>query len=419
MYKKIFVLLTIYLFNRSLFAQLSVKSTFEGGNVEIIKIDNDNNIIDFRPALKAKNTIRCWFYFMITGVDTSQTLILRNHYEGNWSFRAPNNPVFSYDNENWQKLSTSDYNYYYFIDDYKEYKYQFKNDTVYFAVGHPYLYSDLKEYLFNISNNQFLNISTLTYSENGNMVPLLQISNTFDNKTKDLIWLTARMHAFESPSNYFMEGVINFLLSDETLAKFIRTNSMVYIIPMMDVDNVIKGGSGKNQYPIDFNRDFNKTSHWNATKAMRKKIMETSKKHNYRMFFDIHSPYPGSLTCNKIESHYFNNYGQNHIKAAKLDTLFSLFAKYDGFKPWVNIDTIVLENLINSDHFSDNLNCKKNGTPHHASIYFASTYEQAWNYRYDGTKWEPESYRKSGYAFGKAIAEYFYIKVHQKVYNSK
>ena len=64
----------------------------------------------------------------------------------------------------------------------------------------------------------------------------------------------------------------------------------------MDVDQAYNGGSGKDQTPVDFNRDWHSLSnqsHWNAVNAAKSLIDSTAQLNNFSVFVDSHSPPQG------------------------------------------------------------------------------------------------------------------------------
>jgi murein tripeptide amidase MpaA len=53
--------------------------------------------------------------------------------------------------------------------------------------------------------------------------------------------LTCRIHPGESNSSFIMNGVINYLISDEDKADTLRNTFVFKIIPMLNPDGVIVG----------------------------------------------------------------------------------------------------------------------------------------------------------------------------------
>jgi hypothetical protein len=383
--KKILILPLVLTFFWS-HAQIQVFSDFENGNVEVINIDNVNNSIIFKPALKTpQNITRCWFYFGITGYDTSKTLNLCDNFIFN--VIAPENPVFSYDKKNWQRLTCDSAN-----DFFKFYSHKFNLDTVYFATGYPYTYSQVVNYVDSLAQTPYIDTFTLTFSEAGRRVPMFTIRNK-NTSQQNLIWIIGRQHAFETTLNYVLEGMVNFFTSDDKIAKKLQDNTIIYIVPMMDVDNVFIGASGRMQKPIDFNRDWAVKSHWNAVKAVKDSIYNTSKIYNYQIFLDIHSSYPGAK---KPIFGMFNSYPKNSKEYKNLKHFFKTFKKTS------NYDLIEIKG-----------NMKKN----YADVYssgiineeiktslFSSTMECDWNYNFNNKPFTKTELRNIGYLIAKSLA---------------
>ena len=53
--------------------------------------------------------------------------------------------------------------------------------------------------------------------------------------------ITARCHSGEFPGSYICHGVLEFLLSNNPKAKFLRANIQFKIVPMLNVDGVVNG----------------------------------------------------------------------------------------------------------------------------------------------------------------------------------
>lgn len=68
------------------------------------------------------------------------------------------------------------------------------------------------------------------------------------------IILTARVHPGESNASWMMHGVIEFLVSDDAKAQFLRDAYVFKIIPMLNPDGVIVGNYRCSLIGQDLNR---------------------------------------------------------------------------------------------------------------------------------------------------------------------
>jgi murein tripeptide amidase MpaA len=87
--------------------------------------------------------------------------------------------------------------------------------------------------------------TTLCRSLAGNDVDVLIITN-FESEPillsqRKSVILTSRVHPGESNASWMMQGVIDFLVSDEETAVYLRNTFVFKIIPMQNPDGVIVG----------------------------------------------------------------------------------------------------------------------------------------------------------------------------------
>ena len=64
------------------------------------------------------------------------------------------------------------------------------------------------------------------------------------------------MHPGESNSSYIMEGIIDYICSNEREARFLRDNYVFKIIPMLNPDGVIVGNYRCSLAGVDLNRQW-------------------------------------------------------------------------------------------------------------------------------------------------------------------
>jgi murein tripeptide amidase MpaA len=72
------------------------------------------------------------------------------------------------------------------------------------------------------------------------------IITNFSSKPEDIalrkaVVLTSRVHPGESNASYIMQGLLDYLVSDDEGAKYLRNNFVFKIVPMLNPDGVIVG----------------------------------------------------------------------------------------------------------------------------------------------------------------------------------
>ena len=68
--------------------------------------------------------------------------------------------------------------------------------------------------------------------------------------------ITARVHPGESNASFIVEGILQFLVSDDEDAKYLRNNFVFKIIPMLNPDGVIIGNNRTSLSGYDLNRQW-------------------------------------------------------------------------------------------------------------------------------------------------------------------
>eukprot|EP00746_Dinoflagellata_sp_MGD_P162662 gnl/MRDRNA2_/MRDRNA2_90309_c0_seq1.p1 gnl/MRDRNA2_/MRDRNA2_90309_c0~~gnl/MRDRNA2_/MRDRNA2_90309_c0_seq1.p1 ORF type:complete len:493 (+),score=60.93 gnl/MRDRNA2_/MRDRNA2_90309_c0_seq1:68-1546(+) len=298
----------------------SFNASFEGGNVlaqwvGVSTIEYRGRIV-CGPASSKCSPYDNWVYFSVNNLSTTHPTTLHNVGSGHWA-----SPLwFSYHNfedaagfawgADWQRVNQSDG---------RTSTYMFAQRLAFFAFSIPYvgrqrdrLFSDLLHAQVNkhnprVSATSNVDVFTLATSEAGNAVMAINISSNASTKKQQrrcLIWFQARQHAWESASSWVADGVARFVGSGSQAAQALLEVADVVVVPIMDIDNVMVGGSGKDQEPVDFNRDwcelgniaYNKTGafcqHWKAIRAVTRTIdtAMTSGRYSDLIFVDSHSP---------------------------------------------------------------------------------------------------------------------------------
>ncbi|KAH8060941.1 zinc carboxypeptidase [Aureococcus anophagefferens] len=138
------------------------------------------------------------------------------------------------------------------------------DDRVFLAHCYPYTYSDLRRELQALDDRPGPSVvrrrrlcSTLA----GNDCDLLTVTN-FDTRDPRAVRdragvvLTARVHPGESNASFMMRGCVEFLTSNDPLAKQLREQFVFKIVPMMNPDGVINGNYRSSLAGEDLNRRY-------------------------------------------------------------------------------------------------------------------------------------------------------------------
>lgn len=259
--------------------------SFPGGNVQVTKFDPDNKTLRFLSPRVENRGWNCWWYFKIEGLPKGE--IWKFQLEGS-GFTTPRQASYSIDNHTWHHTEPGK----------KEkgmitYELEIPSCSLWLAWGPPFQLEHAKGLVnaiaeANVGSEKFI----LTTSRDGHKVPALKWTPKC-GKDVPAIWIQARQHAWEAGSSWVGKGFADWLASDAEDAKWLRDNSVIYYVPIMDVDNVQLGAGGKNQIPHDHNRDWGEEPIHPEVAAAQKLISQLDMDHNFAFFIDLHNPGPG------------------------------------------------------------------------------------------------------------------------------
>ena len=166
---------------------------------------------------------------------------------------------------------------------------------VYFAYCYPYTYSQLSTYLSSLNiYKKILRMDSIGQTLDNNKLYMLIITNFEDSfealANKKAIIFTARVHPGESSSSFVIQGLIEYLLSNEPKAISLRKNYIFKIIPMLNPDGVIRGNFRMNSVGKDLNRMWIEENEENSPSVFycHKMIQKTLNSRNIHFFCDFH-----------------------------------------------------------------------------------------------------------------------------------
>ncbi len=263
-------------------SELVFDANFENGNGILRYLYRDSRRLVVEPLqVKAANNI--WWHFKIHGIVPGEFLVLNVVH---CPIAGDSQPVYSYDGVTWQRFTSTR----------APYVQKFTAPSVEIARNIPYSYSRTLTLAAEMRGPQ-VQVQNLAVSEEGRPIKMFRFTDPDEPDTdKRVIWIMARQHAFESHSSWYAEGLARWLLGNHALAAALRRQAIVYVVPMMDVDNVYHGGAGKEQLNalgerVDLNRSWGPNSPWTVIRAAQALLGTLKATHDIAAFIDLHNPW--------------------------------------------------------------------------------------------------------------------------------
>ncbi|MBO5668191.1 MAG: hypothetical protein J6S43_03610 [Lentisphaeria bacterium] len=225
---------------------LQFDADFEGGNLgRAVRLGENYYFIELRPDTTYQ------FRFRIRNCKGKKVVIsfrcrdykpaLSHWNGGNYHYRMDGklySPVVTYNGIDYQDVDHFENDRSTF-DDLYTIVHTFTGDCAYVSSAPVYLYSDMLKFLDSISSNPAVKISSIGFSRNEVVQPLLEISG--DPAAKKAVYIISREDADEMTGSFALEGAVNELLSDTPEAAVMRKKFRFFIVPMVGVDGVIAG----------------------------------------------------------------------------------------------------------------------------------------------------------------------------------
>ncbi|MGK7397787.1 MAG: M14-type cytosolic carboxypeptidase [Candidatus Cyclobacteriaceae bacterium M3_2C_046] len=268
--------------------KISVHTDFEGGSALVTYLDQESQTIHFVPGGDSLRGWPNWWYFRVDGAKPGTTLNIKVDDPAIGFWATPDRAFYSINGKDWHHTSKGERQ-----DNSITYQQKVDNEQVWLAWGPPFLHSDAQELVKKLAeyHPDEAKDFPLGQSRENRMIPALKVASGSDkNYERPVIWIQTRQHAWETGSSWVGKGFIEWLLSEEKEAVWLRESTEIYFVPVMDVDNVVTGDGGKMQQPHDHNRDWSDDPYFPAVVAAQKYLKEFIGSGRLQIFIDLHNP---------------------------------------------------------------------------------------------------------------------------------
>lgn len=273
--------------------QITFDSAFPSGNgTNFIEVNATTYSFEIEPD--TNSTDRQWFYFQINGA-AGQTINFRllntnqTNVTSHWSTARP---VASADGgATWSHVvgSTSVSGSTFLF------SHNVATDSDRIAFHHPYTVAMADTKIEEWAAHPDVTRITLGNSIQGRPIEFLRVTDGAegDYAGRVGVWIIGRQHSAEVTASYTVEGLMDFILSEEDEARAIRSGAVINIVPMVNPDGVELGNYRDNAAGINLNRVWNGTA--NMTTSPEVVLVQTAidnwvaAGHPYDLFLDFHS----------------------------------------------------------------------------------------------------------------------------------
>ena len=140
--------------------------------------------------------------------------------------------------------------------------------------------------------------------------------------------LTSRVHPGESNASFMMQGTLEFLVSDDEGARYLRDNFVFKIIPMLNPDGVIVGNYRCSLSGLDLNRQWITPSQKLCPELYFTKVMMRKTQDSRDILF--YCDYHGHSRAKNLFMYGCSNTKSDRLKERIFPLLFS--KNYENFK---------------------------------------------------------------------------------------
>ena len=225
---------------------LSITSAFDGGNIEIVSIDEERADLTIRHD--HQSDFFQWFYFRVAGQAGQRvTLRLLNAADAAYPLGWPGYRArVSTDRETWTLAETS------YADGVLEIRHELTSPLTWFAYFAPYSSERHEALIARYAATPGFTHRELGRSLDGRSIDCLSVGHGALP-----VWLYARQHPGETMAEYWMEGALERLAQgDDPITARLLAKARFYLVPNMNPDGSARGHLRTNAAGVNLNREW-------------------------------------------------------------------------------------------------------------------------------------------------------------------
>jgi hypothetical protein len=275
-----------------LHAEIRVRTDFEGGNAEVVELDQASRRLRIMPRLHEGRGWPCWWYLQLDGLEPGEGVRfevqaqVRPFREGQVlapSWCQPTHAWLSEDDgKTWMPSAAG------VIGPDKEMAYALtpRGTSLQVAWGPPFLPKDAEALLAELAA-QLPEAARFELAKTRGGRPVHGIRIGREDAARQ-VWVGARHHAWEAGGSQVGRGFARWYAGEE--ARSLRADTCLYFIPIMDVDHVALGAGGKEAIPRDPNRDWAEQPIYPEVAAAQRMMRRIHAQHGLDVYIDLHNP---------------------------------------------------------------------------------------------------------------------------------
>jgi len=309
---------------------IRISQGFDSGSIEVVNAERAD---DIRLRLRADNAadFRQWFHFRVHDVaGVPLRMVFENASEAAYPEGWPDyRAVASYDRQHWFRVPATRYDGQRLIIEHTP-----ERDNIYYAYFEPYSHERHLDLLGHVAMSAHAQVRSLGETVDGRQVDVVVVGTPGQERVP--VWIIARQHPGETMAEWFVEGLLERLLdAADPVARRIRDQACLYIVPNMNPDGAVRGNLRTNAAGANLNREWvTPTASVSPEVLCVRDAMESS---GCELFLDIHGdeslPYVFIDGADMVPGISVDTVGRQALFLAGLSRVSPDFQRAHGYAP--------------------------------------------------------------------------------------